>query len=97
MVWAARALLTLPLLVSVLSIRLGVSVRTLARIWAAPATASVLMLLSLRWLAQSPLADHGALGLPELIATGAAVYGVALLALSWRSTRGKLLLGSYRR
>ena len=97
MVWAARALLTLPLLISVLSIRLGVSVGALARIWAAPATASVLMLLSLRWLAKSPLADHGALGLPELIATGAAVYGVALLALSWRSTRGKLLLGSYRR
>ena len=91
--WAARALLMPPVLVSVLSIRLGVPVRSLVHIWAAPAMASVLMLLSLRWLEGSPLGDRGALGLLALIFAGAAVYGIALLTLSWRSTRNRLQLG----
>lgn len=95
MVWAARALLTLPVLVSALSIRLGVSAQALARIWAAPATASILMLLSLRWLERGSFAHHGGLGLPELIVTGAAVYGVAVFALSWGSMRGKPLFGRF--
>jgi len=96
-IWAARALLTLPILVSVLSIRLGVSVRTVIQIWAAPASASMLMLLCLRWLDSSLRPDQGTLGLLGLMVAGAGVYGVALLALSGRSTRNKLLLGAYWR
>jgi PST family polysaccharide transporter len=97
MVWAARALLTLPVLVSMLATRLGLSVQSLVRIWMAPVSASVLMLLCLRWLERGPLAEQGALGLLKLIATGAAVYGLALLTLSWQSTRGKPLLWGFRR
>jgi O-antigen/teichoic acid export membrane protein len=95
--WAVRALLTLPVLVSVLSIRLGVSVRSLAEIWAAPTTASVIMLISLRWLEQSPLSDQGAAGLLALIVVGAIIYGLALTVLTWRTTRNRLLPGTYRR
>ncbi len=89
--WAVRALLTIPVLVRVLSVRLGVSVRSLAQIWAAPATASALMLLSMRWLEGSQ--SSGALGLLGLISAGAAVYGAALVPLSWRSTRSRLQVG----
>ena len=97
MVWAARALLTVPVLMSMLSKWLGVSIRTQLRIWAAPASASMLMLLCLHWLEQSSLKTRGAPGLPELIVAGAAVYSVALLALSWRSTRNMALLWGHRR
>jgi hypothetical protein len=89
--WAVRALLTIPVLVWVLSVRLGVSVRSLAQIWAAPATASAIMLLSMRWLEGSQ--SSGALGLLGLISAGAAVYGAALVPLSWRSTRSRLQVG----
>ncbi len=88
--WAVRALLTVPVLAWVLSVRLGVSVRSLVQIWAAPATASAFMLLSLRWLEGRQ--SSGALGLLALIFAGAAVYGTALVALSWRSNRSRLQL-----
>src|SRR5207248_8670066 len=48
-IWAIRALLSLPVLISVLSGWLGVSVRSLLQVWAAPLTASVLMVVFLRW------------------------------------------------
>ena len=93
--WAIRALLTVPVLVWVLSVRLGVSVRSLVQIWVAPATASAFMLLSLRWLEGRQ--SSGALGLLALIFAGAAVYGTALVAMSWRSNRSRLqLAGTWR-
>jgi O-antigen/teichoic acid export membrane protein len=95
--WAARVLITFPALVWVLSAQLGVSVRSLGDIWAAPVTASVLMLLCLRRLEDGPLPEQNGMGLLTLIVSGAVVYGVALVALSWRSTRGKLRPGVYRR
>ena len=92
-VWAVRALLSLPVLISVLSVRLGVSARSLAQIWAAPLTASVLMLLFLHWLDESQLPANGLLSLLLLIAAGAIIYGIALFALCPRSLRNKILLG----
>jgi PST family polysaccharide transporter len=91
--WAARALMTFPALMWVLSVQLGVSVRALAGIWAAPAAASVLMLVSLRWLEDDGVSNSGVLGLLTLIIAGAAVYGITLLALSWRATHRKLRFG----
>jgi hypothetical protein len=84
-------LLMAPILMWVLSVRLGVSLRSLAQVWAAPATASALMLLSIRMLEGS--LSSGALELLALILAGAAIYGSALVALSWRSTRSRLQLG----
>lgn len=95
--WAARALLTFPVLLSVLSARLGVPLRTMAHIWGAPAAASILMLGSLRWLERTQLSEQGALGLLASIIWAASVYGILLLALSWRRTRNKHPLGGYRR
>jgi O-antigen/teichoic acid export membrane protein len=88
--WAVRALLTVPVLMRVLSVRLGVSVRSLVQAWAAPATASAFIPPSMRWLEGS--LSSGALGLLALIFAGAAVYGTALVTLSWRSTRNRLQL-----
>jgi O-antigen/teichoic acid export membrane protein len=95
--WVARALLTLPVLLSVLSIRLGVPVGMMAQIWGAPATASFLMLVSLRWLERSQLSDQGALGLLATIVAAASVYSILVLTLSSRNTRKKLLFGGCRR
>jgi PST family polysaccharide transporter len=92
-VWACRALLSVPVLISILSARLGISARTLARIWIAPLIASIFMLLFLHWFADSQLSFVGLLG---LIAAGAVVYGIALLALFPRSLRNKVLLGVNR-
>jgi O-antigen/teichoic acid export membrane protein len=89
--WAARAFFTVPVLVWLLSARLGVSVRSLVQVWAAPATASAFMLLAIRWLEGSQ--PSGTLGLLTLILAGAAIYGIALAVLSWRSTRSRLQLG----
>jgi O-antigen/teichoic acid export membrane protein len=88
--WAVRALLTVPVLGWVLSVRLGVSVRSLVQIWATPAMASVFMLLSMRWLEGNQ--SSSALGLLALIFAGAAIYGAALVTLSWPSTRSRLQL-----
>jgi O-antigen/teichoic acid export membrane protein len=90
-IWAVRAALTVPVLVWTLATRLGVSARSLTRIWSAPAVATVLMLLSLRELGARWEPDT--FGLLALIVTGAVVYGISLLALSWRSSHHKLLLG----
>ena len=97
MVWAARALLTVPILVSMLANRLGVSFRSLLRIWGPALGASMLMLVCLRWLEAGPLVAHGVLNLLGLIATGAGIYGITLLALCWPGTRGKPLPWGYRR
>jgi O-antigen/teichoic acid export membrane protein len=91
--WAVRAALTLPLLIWVLSRRLGVSVSSLAKIWAAPAAASALMLLTLRWL-DHDAADQTMLGLVVMIMTAAAVYGIAIVA--WRSGSARLPVRAYR-
>jgi O-antigen/teichoic acid export membrane protein len=93
--WTIRAVVAFPVLAWVFSVRLGVPVRVLAQIWFAPAVAAVLMLVTLRWL------EHGAAdgfpGLLMMIAAGAAVYGVVLVALSWRGTLGLLPFGALRR
>jgi O-antigen/teichoic acid export membrane protein len=94
--WAVRAAVTLPLLVLVLSRSLGVSVPSLAKIWAAPAAASALMLLALRWL-DHDLADQTMVRLTAMIMTAAIVYGIALAALTGRGRSGRLLARAYRR
>jgi O-antigen/teichoic acid export membrane protein len=94
--WAVRALLIVPILIRVLAARLGLSARALSEIWVAPLTASILMMLGLRWLDGNQQFGQGALGLLAMITAGAAIYCVSLLALSSRSTRNKLLLGVNR-
>jgi O-antigen/teichoic acid export membrane protein len=96
-IWAVRAALTVPVLVWTLAARLGVSGRSLAQIWSVPVLATVLMLLSLRWLEGGTLRDPDRFGLLALIVMGALVYGLALIALSWRNTHHKLLLGAHWR
>jgi O-antigen/teichoic acid export membrane protein len=96
-IWAIRALLTLPVLISVLSARLGVSVRSLAQTWGAPLTASVLMLLFLHWLEESQLPANSPLSLLALVTAGAIIYGIALFALCPRRLRNKILRGTHWR
>jgi O-antigen/teichoic acid export membrane protein len=91
-VWAVRTLLGLPVLMSILSAHLGVSIRTLAQIWAAPLASSVLMGLFLHWFAASDLSFTGLLG---LIALCACVYGIALHAFLLRGSRSRDLLRIY--
>ena len=88
-IWVCRTLFGLPVLISILSYRLGVTARTLAQIWSAPLSASILMALFLHWFAGSRLSAMGLLG---VILIGAIVYGVALYALLPRSMRTKIVL-----
>ena len=48
--WAIRSLLVIPALVPVLSARLGVRIKDLVRVWLSPVTATLLMLISLRFI-----------------------------------------------
>ena len=94
--WAARAVLTFPVLVLVLSRQLGVSVTSLAQVWAPPAIASALMLLFLRWFDQAHLLQQSTSGLLELIVAAALVYGSAFLILAWRPGQKSILPGTFR-
>lgn len=77
--WAARAVLMVPVLTYEMSQHLGLPVRTLVRVWGAPALASLLMLFGLDWLRRSE-----PLGLAPCILTGAVLYAVAWLAMAGR-------------
>jgi O-antigen/teichoic acid export membrane protein len=90
--WAARAVLALPMVVIVLSAKLGVPLPKLVRIWGTPIAASLLMLLVLRWLQGIHPRQPGAGGLGLLILAGAAAYGLAVSPLAWQAARRRFLL-----
>ena len=92
--WTARAALSLPVLTYAMSSRLGVSGRVLLQVWAAPALASMVMLLGLHWLpgSQTLTGGGGAQSLAACIVAAAALYAIAWLVLSAGSLRGKSLL-----
>jgi teichuronic acid exporter len=90
--WTVRAALGVPVLAYVMSSRLGVSGRALLQIWAAPALASMVMLLGLHWLLGSQPLNGGKLSLATSIAAAAALYAIAWLVISAGSSRRKALL-----
>ncbi len=90
--WTARAVLSLPVLMYATSSRLGVSGRVLLQIWAAPALASMVMLLGLHWLPGIQPRNGGPLGLATSIVAAAALYAIAWLVIAAGSSRSRALL-----
>ncbi|HEY4040959.1 MAG TPA: oligosaccharide flippase family protein [Rhodopila sp.] len=80
--WAARSLLVIPVLIPILSTRLGVRALDLVRVWLLPIAATFLMLGSLRFVESHQVAAPGISGVILLAGAGAVVY-VATFAATY--------------